>query len=265
MSAVRACVICFDEREEKRMGKLEGKIALVTGGNSGIGLATVKQFVNRSAYVFITGRRDLAAAVKEIGSNVTGIQGDVSNLGDLDRLFAQIKRQKGRLDIVFANAGVATYAPFGKITEEHYDSIFDINVKGLLFTVQKALSLMPDGGSIILNASIVASKGLPANSVYSATKAAVRSFARTWTTDLKDRHIRVNVVSPDSTDTEGLRELLGSSEVGEQRLKTINASVPLGRLAKPKEIARAVVFLASDDSSYITGTELFVDGGFAQV
>src|SRR5437773_7293352 len=249
------------------MGKLDGKLALVTGGNSGIGLATAKLFVNEGAYVFITGRRDpeLAAAVKEIGRNVTGIQGDVSNLGDLDRLFAQIKREKGRLDIVFANAGVATYAPFGKITEEHYDSIFDINVKGLLFTVQKALPLMPDGASIILNASIVASKGLPANSVYSATKAAVRSFTRTWTTDLKDRQIRVDVVSHDSTDTEGLRELLGSSEVGEQRLKTINASVPLGRLAKPKEIARAVVFLASDDSSYITGTELFVDGGFAQV
>src|SRR5436189_131643 len=249
------------------MGKLDGKLALVTGGNSGIGLGTSKLFVNEGAYVFITGRRDpeLAAAVKEIERNVSGIQGDVSNLGDLDRLFARIKREKGRLDIVFANAGVATYAPFGKITEEHYDSIFDINVKGVLFTVQKALPLMPEGGSIILNASIVACKGLPANSVYSATKAAVRSFARTWTTDLKDRHIRVNVVSPGATDTEGLRELLGSSEVGEQRLKTINASVPLGRLAKPKEIARAVVFLASDDSSYITGTELFVDGGFAQV
>ena len=166
---------------------------------------------------------------------------------------------------MFANAGAAKYAPLGQISEELYQSIFDVNVKGVLFTVQKALPLMPEGGSIILNASIVASKGLPANSVCSATKAAVRSFARTWTTDLKDRHIRVNVVSPGSTDTEGLRELLGSSEVGEQRLKTINASVPLGRLAKPKEIARAVVFLASDDSSYITGTELFVDGGFAQV
>src|SRR5882724_8022534 len=182
--------------KEKYMGKLEGKIALITGGNSGIGLATAKEFVNEGAYVFITGRRDpeLAAAVKEIRRNVSGVQGDVSNLGDLDRLFARIKREKGKLDIVFANAGVATYASFGKITEEHYDSIFNINVKGLLFTVQKALPLMPDGASIILNASIVASKGLPENSVYSATKAAVRSFARTWTVDLKDRRIRVNAV-----------------------------------------------------------------------
>src|SRR5467141_1652865 len=173
------------------MGKLEGKIALITGGNSGIGLATAKEFVNEGAYVFITGRRDpeLAAAVKEIGKNVTGVQGDVSKLGELDRLFSQIKREKGRLDIMFANGGVAKYTPFGEITEEFYDSIFDINVKGLLFTVQKALPLLPDGASIILNASIVASKGLPTYSVYSATKAAVRSFARTWTTDLKDRRI----------------------------------------------------------------------------
>ncbi len=249
------------------MGKVDGRVALVTGGSSGIGFATAQEFVGEGAYVFVTGRREkeLAAAVKEIGRNVTGIRADVSNSQDLDRLFSQIKNEKGKLDIVFANAGAAKYAPLGQISEELYQSIFDVNVKGVLFTVQKALPLIPEGGSIILNASIVASKGLPANSVYSATKAAVRSFARTWTTDLKDRHIRVNVVSPGSTDTEGLRELLGSSEVGEQRLKTINASVPLGRLAKPKEIARAVVFLASDDSSYITGTELFVDGGFAQV
>src|SRR5712664_3763200 len=249
------------------MNRLKGKIALITGGNSGIGLATAKQFVNEGAYVFITGRRDaeLAAAAKEIGKNVTGVQGDVSKLGDLDRLFAQIKREKGKLDSVFANAGVATYAPFGKITEEHFDSIFTINVKGLLFTVQKALPLLPDGASIILNASIVASKGLPANSVYSATKAAVRSFARTWTTDLKDRRIRVNAVSPGSTDTPGLSNLLATSETGQQRLKMISNSVPLGRLGRPDEIAKAVVFLASDDSSYIAGTELFVDGGFAQV
>jgi len=247
------------------MGKLEGKIALVTGGNSGIGLATAKRFVNEGAYVFITGRRDLAAAVKEIGSNVTGVQGDVSNLGDLDRLFAQIEQEKRRLDIVFANAGVAAYAAFGKITEEHYDSIFDINVKGLLFTVQKALPLMPDGASIILNASIVASKGLPANSVYSATKAAVRSFARTWTTDLKERRIRVNAVSPGPINTPGLNDLVASTGVAEQRLKSLSTIVPLGRLGAPDEIAKAVVFLASDDSSFITGTELFVDGGFAQV
>jgi len=247
--------------------RLEGKVALITGGNSGIGLATAKQFVNEGAYVYISGRRDteLAAAVKGIGKNVTGIQGDVSNLGDLDRLFAQVKREKGKLDIVFANAGVATYAPFGKITEEHFDSIFDINVKGLLFTVQKALPLLPDGASVILNASVVASKGLSSNSVYSATKAAIRSFARTWTTDLKDRHIRVNAVSPGPIDTPGLNNLLASSGAGEQRLKALSTVVPLGRLGTPDEIARAVVFLASDDSSYVTGTELFVDGGFAQV
>ncbi len=249
------------------MGKLEGKIALVTGGNSGIGLATAKQFVNEGAYVFITGRREpeLAAAVKEIGRNVTGVQGDVSNLDDLDRLFAQIKREKGKLDIVFANAGVAEYALFGTITEEHYDSIFGINVKGLLFTVQKALPLLPDGASIILNASIVASKGLSSNSVYSATKAAVRSFARTWTTDLKDRRIRVNAVSPGPIETSGLKDLVASTGAGEERLKMISNNVPLGRLGEPNEIAKAVVFLASDDSSYVTGTELFVDGGFAQV
>jgi len=249
------------------MNKLLGKIALITGGNSGIGLATAKQFVNEGAHVFITGRRDpeLPAAVKEIGRNVTGVQGDVSNLGDLDRLFAQIKREKGKLDIVFANAGMAKYAALGKITEELYDLTFDINVKGLLFTVQKALPLLPDGASIILNSSIVASKGLSSNSVYSATKAAVRSFARTWTTDLKARRIRVNAVSPGSTDTPGLSDLLASGEAGRERLKMISNTVPLGRLGRPDEVARAVVFLASDDSSYITGTELFVDGGFAQV
>src|SRR5246127_55799 len=249
------------------MGKLEGKIALITGGNGGIGFATAKRFVNEGACVFITGRREpeTAAAVKEIGSNVTGIQGDVSNLGDLDRLFAQIKREKGRLDIVFANAGVAKYARLGEITEELYDSIFSINVKGLLFTVQKALPLLPDGASIILNASIVGSKGLPANSVYSATKAAIRSFARTWTTDLKDRRIRVNAVSPGPIDTPGLNNLVASTGAGEQRLKMLSSVVPLGRLGTPDEIAKAVVFLASDDSSYITGVELFVDGGFAQV
>ncbi len=245
------------------MGKLEGKTALITGGNSGIGLATAKQFVNEGAYVFITGRRDpeLAAAVKEIGRNVTGVQGDVSNLGDLDRLFAQIEQEKGKLDIVFANAGASRLAPLGKITEEHYDSVFNSNVKGLLFTVQRALPLLPDGASIILNASIVASKGLPEWSVYSATKAAVRSFARTWTTDLKDRRIRVNAVSPGLTDTPAWH----STEAGEQRLKTISSSIPLARVGTPDDIAKAVVFLASDDSSYITGTELFVDGGFAQV
>jgi len=253
--------------KEKSIGKLEGKIALITGGNSGIGLATAKQFVNEGAYVFITGRREpeLAGAVKEIGKNVTGVQGDVAKLGDLDRLFTQIKREKGKLDVVFANAGVAKYAPFGTITEEHYDSIFDINVKGLLFTVQKALPLLSDGASIILNASIVASKGFSSNSVYSATKAAVRSFARTWTTDLKERRIRVNAVSPGPIETPGLNDLVASTGAGEERLKMLSNSVPLGRLGTPDEIAKAVVFLASDDSSYVTGTELFVDGGIAQV
>ena len=245
------------------MGKLEGKIALVTGGNSGIGLATAKQFVHEGAYVFITGRRDaeLRAAVKEIGRSVTAVQGDVSKLDDLDRLFAQIKREKGKLDIVFANAGIAQYGALGKITEEFYDSIFDVNVKGVLFTVQKALPLMPEGASIILNASMVGSKGLPDWSVYSATKAAVRSFARTWTTDLKARRIRVNAVSPGLIDTPPWHSIEGA----EERMKTISSSVPLGRFGTPDEIAKAVVFLASDDSSYITGTELFVDGGFAQV
>ena len=248
-------------------GKLEGKIALITGGNSGIGLATAKRFVKEGAFVFITGRREkeLTDAVKEIGENVKAIQGDASKLEDLDRLFAQIQHERGRLDVVFANAGIARLAPIGAITEELFDSIFNINVKGLLFTVQKALPLLPDGASIILNASIVGSKGLAANSVYSATKAAVRSFARTWTTDLKERRIRVNVVSPGPIATPGLDELYSSTEVGQQRLKMIPTTVPLGRLGTPDEIAKAVVFLASDDSSYITGIELFVDGGFAQV
>jgi len=249
------------------MGKLEGKIGLVTGGTSGIGLATAKRFVDEGAYVFITGRREpeLRTAVKEINRNVSGVQGDVSKLDDLDRLFAQIKREKGRLDVVFANAGIAKYARLGTITEDSYDSIFDINVKGVVFTVQKALPLLPNGASIILNSSIVGSKGLSSNSVYSATKAAIRSFARTWTTDLKDRHIRVNAISPGSIDTPGLGDLLASSETGEERKKMIEKLTPLGRFGTPDEIGKAVVFLASDDSSYVTGIELFVDGGFAQV
>jgi NAD(P)-dependent dehydrogenase (short-subunit alcohol dehydrogenase family) len=190
------------------------------------------------------------------------VQGDVANLADLDRLFAQIKQEKGKLDIVFANAGGANFALLGKITEEHYDALFNSNVKGLLFTVQKALPLLPDGASIILNASIVASKAIaPEWSVYSATKAAVRSFARTWTTDLKDRRIRVNAVSPGFTDTDPWHSI----EAAEERMKIISKGVPLGRFGTPDEIAKAVVFLASDDSSYITGAELFVDGGFAQV
>ncbi|MBV8031921.1 MAG: SDR family oxidoreductase, partial [Betaproteobacteria bacterium] len=239
------------------MGKLSGKVALVTGGTSGIGLATAREFASEGAFVFITGRRprELAAAAAAIGPGAKGIQGDVSRLEDLDRLYAQIAENRGRLDILFANAGVAKYAPLGSITEDLYDAIFGTNVKGLVFTVQKALPLMPDGASIILNASIVGSKGLPANSVYAATKAAVRSLARTWTTDLKERRIRVNAVSPGATDTPGLAELLGSSDAGEQRRRLLSGSVPLGRLARPEEIARAIVFLASSDSSYVTGTE----------
>ena len=249
------------------MGKLEGKIALITGGTSGIGLATAKRFVNEGADVFVTGRRgqELEAAVKEIGKGVTGVQGDVSKRADLDRLFAQIESEKGRLDVLFANAGVAKYGRLGEISEELFDAIFDINVKGVLFTVQNALPLMPDGASIILNASVVGSKGLSSNSVYSATKAAIRSFARTWTTDLKERRIRVNAISPGTIDTPGLNDLLASAAAGQERVQMIHNSVPLGRFGTADEIARAVVFLASDDASYVTGAELFVDGGFAQV
>jgi NAD(P)-dependent dehydrogenase (short-subunit alcohol dehydrogenase family) len=249
------------------MGKLEGKIALITGGNSGIGLATARRFVDEGAYVFITGRREaeLNAAVKDIGKNIKALKGDVSHLGDLDRILSVINQDKGRLDIVFANAGVAKYAALGAITEEFYDFHFNINVKGMLFTVQKALPLIPDGGSIILTSSIVGSKGLGMNSVYAATKAVARSFARTWATDLKQRHIRVNAISPGSIDTPGLDGLLASAPAGEERRKVIYAVTPLGRLGTADEIATAVVFLASDDASYITGIELFVDGGFAQV
>jgi NAD(P)-dependent dehydrogenase (short-subunit alcohol dehydrogenase family) len=246
-------------------GKLEGKVAVVTGGNSGIGLATAKRFVAEGAFVFITGRRQaqLEAAVKDLGNNAFGVQGDVASLADLDRLYAAVKATKGRIDIVFANAGVAEIAPLGAITEEHFDRTFDTNVKGLLFTVQKALPLITDGGSVILNASIVASTGNPALSVYSATKAAVRSFARTWILDLKERKIRVNAISPGPIDTPGLDGL--AQGAGEQLKASLIAGVPLGRLGVPDEIARAAVFLASDDSSFVTGTELFVDGGAAQI
>jgi NAD(P)-dependent dehydrogenase (short-subunit alcohol dehydrogenase family) len=253
---------------EKAMSqKLAGKIALVTGGNSGIGLATAKRFIAEGAYVFITGRRqnELDAAAKEIGQHVTAVQGDVSNLDDLDRLYAVVKRQKGRLDILFANAGGGEFAPLGAITEEHFDKTFNSNVKGLLFTVQKALPLFTNGGSIILNASTAASMGAPAFSVYSATKAAVRSFARSWTLDLKERGIRVNAVSPGGTETPGLNGLAHTEAEKQQFKSSLVASIPMGRMGTPDEIAKAVSFLASDDSSYITGIELFVDGGAAQV
>jgi NAD(P)-dependent dehydrogenase (short-subunit alcohol dehydrogenase family) len=248
--------------------KLEGKIAVITGGNSGIGLATAKRFVSEGAYVFITGRRqkELDVALSEIGKNVVGIQGDVSNLEDLDRLYNTVKDRKGHLDILFANAGIAQFAPLGEISEEHYDNIFRINVKGVLFTVQKVLPLFQDvGGSIILNASIGSSKGVQESSVYSATKAAVRSFARTWTVDLRHRKIRVNAISPGPIDTPIFSNLLQNEEQSEQFKKNIVNTVPMERMGSPDEVAKAVSFLASNDSSYITGIELFVDGGLAQI
>ncbi|TGD81652.1 SDR family NAD(P)-dependent oxidoreductase [Hymenobacter wooponensis] len=249
------------------MKKLEGKVAVITGGNSGIGLATAKRFVEEGAYVFITGRRqqELDAAVQQIGRNVTGVQGDVANLADLDRLFATVQAEKGTLDIVFANAGGGEFVPLGAITEEHYDKTFNSNVKGLVFTVQKALPLLKDGSSIILNASITSIKGSEAFSVYSATKAAVRSFARTWTMDLKQRKIRVNAISPGPIATPALDGLVGTLEETEQLKANLISTVPLGRLGDPDEIAKAASFLASDDSSFITGIELFVDGGSAQI
>ena len=249
------------------MKRLEGKVAVVTGGNSGIGLATARRFAEEGAHIFITGRRqaELDAAVKQIGKQATGVRGDVASLSDLDSLYAEVKRQHGRLDILFANAGNAELAPLGAITEEHFDRIFGVNVKGLLFTVQKALPLFRDGGSIILNASIVASKGMEAFSVYSATKAAVRSFARTWTVDLKNRGIRVNAISPGPIDTPGINNMGLTGEQTEEFKKNIVATVPMGRMGDPDEIAKAALFLASDDSSYVTGVELFVDGGMAQI
>jgi NAD(P)-dependent dehydrogenase (short-subunit alcohol dehydrogenase family) len=243
--------------------KLEGKIALITGGSTGIGLATAKQFVQEGAYVYITGRRQaqLDKAVAEIGSNITAIQGDVTKLADLDRIFAQIGKEKGRVDIVFANAGGGPLVPLGSITEEHYDSIFNVNVKGLVFTAQKALPLMPPGSTIILTGSIVDVKGFPSFSIYSAAKAAVRSFARTWTTDLKDRCIRVNVVSPGPIDTALLNEAFANPD----DMKALASTVVMGRLGRPEEIASAVTFLASKDASFVAGAELYVDGGSAQV
>jgi NAD(P)-dependent dehydrogenase (short-subunit alcohol dehydrogenase family) len=247
------------------MEKLDGKVAVITGGNSGIGLAAAKRLVADGAYVFITGRRksELDAAVKQIGRNVTAVQSDVSKLGDLDRLFATVKELKVRIDILFANAGIAEGAPLGEISEEHFDRAFGINVKGTLFTVQKSLPLLRDGASIILTSSVVGSKGFASRSVYSATKAALRSFARTWTTDLKSRRIRVNVVSPGVVDTPGLREL--AQRDGDGLNELFRDRVPLGRVGRSDDIASAVSFLASDESSYIAGSELFVDGGLAQV
>jgi NAD(P)-dependent dehydrogenase (short-subunit alcohol dehydrogenase family) len=249
------------------MKRLNGKIAVVTGGSSGIGFATAKAFVNEGAMVYITGRRKdvLEAAANKIGEGCIAVAGDIGKQETIQTLYDRIRSDHGRVDIVFANAGVAEYGVFGQIEEAQYERIFGTNVKGVIFSVQAALPLMPDGGSIILNGSVVGSKGLPAGSVYAATKAAVRSFARTWTTDLKQRKIRVNVVSPGPIQTEGMEKLLGSGEIGQARRDSFSSIVPLGRTGQPEEIAKAVVFLASDDASFITGAELFVDGGFAQV
>jgi NAD(P)-dependent dehydrogenase (short-subunit alcohol dehydrogenase family) len=249
------------------MGRLTGKIAVITGGNSGIGLATAKRFVSEGAYVFITGRRqdELDKAVATLGSGVTGVQGDISNLNDLDRLFATVQADKGHVDVLFANAGIGTRGPLGAITEEQFDKVFDVNVKGTLFTVQKALPLMRSGGSIILNGSTTASMGTPAFSVYSATKAAIRNFARSWALDLKGTGIRVNVLSPGATATPGLLNGLAKTGMQEALLAGLVGQAPLERLGNPDETAAVASFLASDDSSFMTGSEVFVDGGLAQV
>jgi NAD(P)-dependent dehydrogenase (short-subunit alcohol dehydrogenase family) len=242
------------------MGKLQGKVAIITGGTTGIGLASAKLFVEEGAYVFITGRRqkELDEAVKAIGSNVTGVQGDVAKLADLDRLYETVGK-KGRLDIVFANAGFGEFAPLGKITEQHFDSLFNTNVKGALFTVQKSLPLLNDGGSIILTGSVAGSKGTPAFATYGATKAAIRNFVRAWTVELKDRRIRSNVLSPGPTETPAIGQQPADA------MARLLSTIPMGRMGKADEIAKAALFLASDDSSFVTGIELFVDGGRAQI
>ena len=247
--------------------KFAGKIAVVTGGSTGIGLATAKRFVQEGMeQVFITGRGKVAldAAATEIGKNVTAVQGDVSSLADLDRLYDTVKKQEPKIDIIVANAGLAKLAPFGTVDEKLFDLHFDANVKGLFFSVQKGLPLMKDGGSIILTGSIADIKGFPAMSVYSATKAAVRSFARTWINDLRDRRIRVNVLSPGHIDTPVLEDLQQGDELVKMK-KEMQSNVPLGRLGDPDEVAKAVSFLASDEASYVSGAELYVDGGVAQI
>lgn len=248
------------------MSKLEGKIAVVTGGTSGIGLATAKRLVAEGAYVFITGRRQeaLDAAITEIGGSVQGVRGDVSNLEDLDKLYATIKEQKGKIDILFANAGGGEFAKLGEISEQHFDSIFGNNVKGLLFTVQKALPLIGENGSIILNGSTAGSSGMENFSVYSASKAAVRSFARSWILDLKGKGIRVNVVSPGPIQTPAIDGLAETEEQAKQFKDQIVSLVPLGRIGQPEEVASAVVFLSSEESSFVNGNELFTDGGMRQ-
>ena len=242
------------------MGKLQGKVAVITGGTQGIGLASARLFAAEGAHVFITGRREdeLQKAVAAVGSNITGVQGDAANLADLDRLYETVKA-RGQIDVLFANVGLGGFAPLGNITEEYYDKTFDTNVKGLLFTVQKALPLLNDGASIILTGSAAAAKGTANFGVYAASKAAVRSFVRTWTVELKDRRIRSNVLSPGPVLTPQTALQPPSAIAG------IVSTVPMGRMAEPEEIARAALFLASDDSSFITGIELFADGGRAQI
>jgi NAD(P)-dependent dehydrogenase (short-subunit alcohol dehydrogenase family) len=249
------------------MGRLAGKVALITGGNSGIGLASARRFVDEGAFVFVTGRRqaELDKAVTAIGDNVRALQGDVSKQDDLDRIIATIQAEKGRLDIVLANAGIAEFAPLGAITKEHYDRIFGVNVEGLLFTVQKALPLMREGGSIIITGSTTGAKGTPSFSVYSATKAAIRNFARSWALDLKGTGIRVNVLSPGPTVTPGLEGVAATSGAPEVLYDALKAQTALGRLGDAAETAAVALFLASDDSSFMTGSEVFVDGGAAQV
>lgn len=249
------------------MKKLEGKIALVTGGSSGIGLATAKRFVDEGAHVVITGRREneLKEAATLIKKNVTAVVGDVSRLEDLDRLYAFVKEKHGHIDILFANAGAGTIAPLAVATEAHFDQTFDVNVKGMFFTVQKALPLFRDGGSIILNSSVSNVLGLPGFTAYAASKAAVRNFARGWALELKDRKIRVNCMSPGAIDTPALATTTGlTAEQAEQAAAQFTTQIPMGRRGMPEEIAAAVVFLASDESSYITGIDLPVDGGMAQ-
>jgi NAD(P)-dependent dehydrogenase (short-subunit alcohol dehydrogenase family) len=247
--------------------KFDNKVVVVTGGTSGIGLATAKAFAAEGASVFITGRRQeaLDAAVKQIGGRVTGVRGDMSRLADIDRLYDAIQQKHSQIDVVFANAGGGEMAPLGTITEEHYQSIFDTNVKGVLFTVQKALPLLKDGASVILTGSTTSISGTPAFSVYSATKAAVRNFARNWILDLKDRRIRVNAISPGVTDTAGLDELFGGGEQAQGTKDYLASLIPAGRVGQPEEIAKAVLFLASDEASFVNGVELFVDGGQAQI
>lgn len=247
--------------------RFQDKVVVVTGGTSGIGLATAEAFAAEGASVFITGRRQdaLDAAVRRIGGRITGVRGDMANLADIDRLYDAVQQKHAQIDVVFANAGGGAFAPLGAITEEHYQQTFDTNVKGVLFTVQKALPLLRDGAAIVLTGSTTGSSGTPAFSVYSATKAAVRNFARNWILDLKDRRIRVNTISPGVTETPGLNELFGGGDQAAGTRDYLAGLIPAGRVGQPEEIARAVLFLASDEASFVNGVELFADGGQVQI